>query len=128
MTAASRKIDALTGEYVMDATTRSWARATTPELALVQNVLRTPLGTAARDPSYGVAAVENAAPNAAAVWRQNVLTALKRWIDRGVLRDVTVESEVFATAFGHELRYAVTFRGRSNARTQRFPATGFEVV
>ena len=128
MTRASRKINALSGEYTHDATARTWARADAPELAIVQNVLRTPLGAAARDPSYGVAPVENAAPNAAAVWRQNVLVALKRWIDRGVLRDVTVESEVVRTEYGHELHYAVEFRGQSTSRTQRVPATGFEVI
>ena len=128
MTRASRKINALSGEYTHDPTARTWSRADSPELAIVQGVLRTPLGAAARDPSYGVAPVENAAPNAAAVWRQNVLVALKRWIDRGVLRDVTVESEVVRTEYGHELHYAVEFRGQSTSRTQRFPATGFEVI
>ncbi|MFO0610803.1 MAG: hypothetical protein U0324_47010 [Polyangiales bacterium] len=36
------------------------------------------LGSAGRDRTYGVAGVDNAAPNAAAVWRGNVLRAPAR--------------------------------------------------
>jgi phage baseplate assembly protein W len=120
MTALTRKVDPLTGDRSLAASTRTWEEPASPELALVQNVLRTPKGSAGRDPSYGVEPVDNAAPNAAAVWRQNVLAALKRWIDRGVLRDVTVEAEVVDAPTGAELRYRVTFYGRSRAGRQTF--------
>lgn len=109
----ARKIDPATGDRVMDRARRTWARAASSELAVVQNVLRTELGSAARDPSYGVRGVDNAAPNAAAVWRQNVLVALGRWIRSGVLRDVDVTSSVAQPASGGAaLTYRVTFKGR----------------
>lgn len=120
MTALTRKVDPVTGDRSLLAATRTWEEPASPELALVQNVLRTPKGSAARDPSYGVEPVDNAAPNAAAVWRQNVLAALKRWIDRGTLRDVTVEAEVVDAPTGAELRYRVTFYGRSRRDRQTF--------
>lgn len=116
----ARKIDPATGDRVMDRARRTWARAASPELAVVQNVLRTELGSAARDPSYGVRGVDNAAPNAAAVWRQNVLVALGRWIRSGFLRDVDVTSAVTPLAGGSAaLTYRVTFKGR-DGRTQSF--------
>lgn len=109
----ARKIDPTTGDRVMDRARRTWARAASLELAVVQNVLRTELGSAARDPSYGVRGVDNAAPNAAAVWRQNVLVALGRWIRSGFLRDVDVTSSVAQLASGGAaLTYRVTFKGR----------------
>lgn len=110
----ARAIDPVTGDYLWDRARRSWASAETPELAIVRNVLATPLGAAGRDRTYGVLGVDNAALNAAAVWRFNVLAALKRWIDRGVLRDVEVVSEARPLpAGGAALVYRVTFRGRS---------------
>lgn len=113
MIAFARKIDPASGDVVFDRARRTWARAASPELALVQNVLRTPLGSAGRDRSYGVAPVDNAAPNAAAVWRLNVLRALARWIADGTLRDVDVTSEVRPLATGGAaLAYRVSFKGR----------------
>jgi len=112
----ARHIDPTTG----DRTRRTFARARTPELAIVQNVLRTPLGSAARDRTYGVRPVDNAAPNAAAAWRQNVLVALARWVANGTLRDVDVTSVVVPLATGGSaLAYAVTFKGRDE-RVQTF--------
>lgn len=120
MPAVARKIDPTTGDRVMNRTARTWARATTRELALVQNVLRTPLGTAARDRTYGVRTIDNAAPNAAALWRQNVLTALSRWITNGTLRDVDVTSVVVPLVTGGSaLAYVVSFKGR-DGRVQTF--------
>lgn len=121
--ALTRKVDPLAGDRSVSAVTRTWEEPATPELAVVQNVLRTPLGSAARDPSYGVKMLDNAAPNAAAVWRQNVLSALKRWIDRGVLRDVTVDAEVSQPDTGATLAYSVSFRGRSSTALQTFADT-----
>lgn len=116
----TRAVDPITGERLLDPVRRTWAQPATPELAVVQNVLRTPLGSAARDRSYGVEQVENATPNADAVWRQNVLRALKRWIDSGFLRDVKVTSTVRQYPQQHVLAYRVTFRGR-DGRVQTFP-------
>ena len=118
--AFARKINPATGDRAFDRTRRTFARALTPELALVQNVLRTPLGSAARDRTYGVRGVDNAAPNAVAVWRQNVLVALSRWVANGTLRDVDVTSVVVPLATGGSaLAYAVTFKGR-DGRVQTF--------
>lgn len=120
MATFARRIDPATGDVAMDRARRTWARAASPELAVVQNVLRTPLGSAARDRTYGVADVDNAAPNAAAVWRGNVLRALARWTDSGFLRDVEVASEVTPLPNGGAaLAYRVTFKGR-DGRTQTF--------
>ncbi len=119
----ARKIDPATGDTTMDRARRTWARAKSPELAVVQNVLRTPLGSAGRDRTYGVAGVDNSAPNAAAVWRGNVLRALARWIESGFLRDVEVASEVTPLpGGGAALAYRVTFKGR-DGRPQTFEAT-----
>lgn len=117
MPAIARKIDPATGDRPVDRARRSFARALTPELAVVQNVLRTPLGSAARDRTYGVQRVDNAAPNAAAVWRLAVLRALSRWIRSGFLRDVEVESTVTSLRTGGAaLSYTVTFKGRDGRR------------
>lgn len=118
--AFARKINPTTGDRAFDRTRRTFARALTPELALVQNVLRTPLGSAARDRTYGVRGVDNAAPNVTAVWRQNVLVALSRWVTNGTLRDVDVTSVVVPLATGGSaLAYSVTFKGR-DGRVQTF--------
>lgn len=117
----ARKVDPATGELVMDRARRTWATATTPELALVQNVLRTPLGSAARDRTYGVQRIDNAAPNAAALWSQAVTRALKRWTDIGTLREVTVASRVLPLpSGGAALLYTVSFKGR-DGRPQTTP-------
>lgn len=114
--AFARKINPATGDRAFDRTRRTFARALTPELALVQSVLRTPLGSAARDRTYGVRGVDNAV----AVWRQNVLVALSRWVANGTLRDVDVTSVVVPLATGGSaLAYAVTFKSR-DGRVQTF--------
>lgn len=112
----ARRIHPETGELVFDDATRTWVAAHSPELAVVQNVLRTTLGSAARDRTFGVEPVDQALPNAAARWRQNVLVALKRWITSGFLRDVEVASEVRGFPQGAALFYTVTFRGRDGRR------------
>lgn len=91
---------------------RTWQRALTPELAVVVNVLATSLGTAARDRTYGVAEVDNDVPNAAALWRAAVASALSRWVARGFLRELVVEAEVLAGDGTTTLRSTVTFKGR----------------
>lgn len=123
----TRAIDPATGDRVFDDATRSWSGAETPELAIVQNVLRTPLGSAGRDRTYGVEGIDNAAANAAARWRQNVLRALAPWVTSGTLRDVDVQSETRPLPEGGSaLVYTVTFRGRSGPAqsTPERPALG----
>lgn len=116
MPAYARRIDPETGDVVFDAATRTWAAALAPELAVVQNVLRTPLGSAARDRTFGVESVDQDLPNAAARWRQNVFVALRRWIVSGFLREVEVASEVRRFPQGTALFYTVSFRGRDGRR------------
>lgn len=120
--AYARKIDPETGDVAVDAATRTWAPAASPELAVVQNVLRTPVGSAARDRTFGVEPVDQDLPNAAARWRQNVLVALRRWITSGFLREVEVTSEVRRFPEGNALFYVVTFKGR-DGRRQSTPRT-----
>ena len=122
MPAYARKIHPETGDVVFDDATRTWTAATTPELAVVQNVLRTPLGSAARDRTFGVEPVDQDLPNAAARWRQNVLVALRRWITSGFLREVEVTSEVRRFSQGNALFYTVSFKGR-DGRRQSTPQT-----
>lgn len=120
--AYARKIDPETGDVVLDDDTRTWTAATSHELAVVQNVLRTPLGSAARDRTFGVEPVDQDLPNAAARWRQNVLVALRRWITSGFLRDVEVAAEVRRFPQGNALFYTVSFKGR-DGRRQSTPQT-----
>lgn len=122
MPAYARKIHPETGDVVFDDNTRTWTAATTPELAVVQNVLRTPLGSAARDRTFGVEPVDQDLPNAAARWRQNVLVALHRWIVSGFLRNVEVAPEVRRFPQGNALFYTVSFKGR-DGRRQSTPQT-----
>lgn len=113
----SRATHPVTGDRVWDDARRSWASAASPELAIVRNVLATPLGSAARDRTYGVEPVDNAAPNAAARWRQNVLRALSPWVTAGTLRDLDVVSRVTSLpSGGGALFYTVRFRGRDGRR------------
>lgn len=112
----ARRIHPETGEVAFNDATRTWVEAASPELAVVQNVLRTPLGSAGRDRTFGVEGVDQALPNAAARWRQNVLVALKRWITSGFLREVEVTSEVRRFPQGAALFYTVSLRGRDGRR------------
>lgn len=109
----SRAIDPETGDRAWDAARGTWASAKSPELAIVQGVLTTELGSAARDRTYGVEGVDNAAPDAFAKWRANVFRALKYWIDNGVLRDVEVTGDVRPFEGTATLVYTVTFKGAS---------------
>lgn len=122
MTTFAREIHPETGELVFDDASRTWAEAASPELAVVQNVLRTPLGSAARDRTFGVEGVDQDLPNAGARWRQNVLVALRRWITSGFVRDVEVTPEVRRFPQGAALFYTVSFRGR-DGRRQSTPET-----
>lgn len=112
----TRSLDPATGDRRWNATRGAWDEAESPELAIVQNVLATEEGHAQRDAAFGVRHLTNASANAEATWRQNVLTALRRWVDDGTLRNVRVETELVPLdAGGAALSYAVTFRGRSGA-------------
>ncbi|MFA9269431.1 MAG: hypothetical protein ACEQSX_01550 [Baekduiaceae bacterium] len=110
MLQVARFIDPTTGDVALDG--RSWRRALTAELAIVVSVLRTPLGSAGRDRTYGIAEVDNELPNAVALHQQAVATALKRWTERGVIRELVVTGNVFAEPKGTVLRSTITFRGR----------------
>lgn len=110
MITAARFIDPVTGDVVLDG--RTWKRALTPELAIVVNVLRTPLGSAGRDRTYGIEEVDNELPNAVARHQQAVGAALKRWTERGTIRDLVVTGTVYAEPTGTVLYSTVTFRGR----------------
>lgn len=110
----ARFIDPVTGDVSLAG--RTWRRAPTPELAIVVNVLRTPLGSAGRDRTYGVEQVDNEVENAPARWKAAVQVALKRWVDRGTLRELVVEATPEAAATGTVLRSTVTFRGRDGRR------------
>ncbi|MDO9020571.1 MAG: hypothetical protein Q8S73_36950 [Deltaproteobacteria bacterium] len=108
--AIARYINPVTGDVSLDG--RTWRAALTPELAIVVSVLRTPLGSAGRDRTYGIEEVDNELPNAVARHQQAVATALKRWTARGTLRDLVVTAVPEARPMGTVLRSTITFRGR----------------
>lgn len=114
MAAVARFIDPVTGDVSLDG--RTWRRSLTPELAIVVNVLRTPLGTAGRDRTYGVEEVDNETTNAAARWKAAVAAGLRRWVERGTLRELVVEASAEAAETGTVLRSTITFRGRDGRR------------
>lgn len=118
----TRELDPATGDRRWDAARGTWAAAASPELTIVQNVLATEEGRALRDPTFGVVPLANAGTNAAAAWRQRVLTALRRWTADGTLRDVTVDTDVIPLdAGGAALVYTVSFYGRASAARQTTP-------
>jgi len=87
----TRQYDPATRDVRFDASRGSWRRGS-PAAELVTATLGTELGTAARDPSWGVdlARAQNARANAAAELRASVERALARYTATGALRDLAV--------------------------------------
>lgn len=115
-TPQTRRVDPVTRDYVFDNARRKHAAALSPDIAIVQNVVMTTLGSALRDPTYGIERVDNAAPNAEVRQRIAIERGLKRWIDAGFLRNVVVTAWVVAAPTGHEMRARVEFVGRDGER------------
>lgn len=109
--ALSRQMDPLTGDAVFDVSRRSWALGA-PLAERVLRCLRVPKGQAQRDPSYGVdwSAVDNARVNAAATARQAIVTALQRFVDRGELVELRVETDSLPAAGARAFLLKVSFR------------------
>jgi hypothetical protein len=109
--AFSRQMDAMTGDAVFDEDRRSWALGA-PLAERVLRCLRTTKGTAGRDPSYGMdwSTVDNARTNAAVAAKQAIKNALQRFVDRGVLAQLVVETDVVNTSDGKAFLFKVSFR------------------
>lgn len=109
--AFSRQMDPLTGDAVFDAARRSWALGA-PLAERVLRCLRVQRGQAARDPSYGVdwSPVDNARTNAAIAAKQAITGALKRFVDRGQLVDLVVETDAIPSAGAQAFLFKVSFR------------------
>ncbi len=87
----TRQFDPTSRDVRFDAARGSWRRGA-PAVELVTATLATELGTAARDPSWGIdlARAQNARTNAAAELRASVERALSRYTATGALRDLVV--------------------------------------
>lgn len=109
--AFSRQMEPETGDAVFDEARRSWALGA-PLAERVLRCLRVQRGQAARDPSYGVdwSALDNARANAAVAARQAITAALKRFVDRGELVDLVVETDVIPAAGAKAFLFKLSFR------------------
>jgi len=97
--AYTRALDPVTGEVQFDDKRATW-KAGHPTGEKVLRCLRTPKGSAARDPSYGVdyGRLDNARDGAAEIARTEITQALKRYTDRGEIRDLVIQVEVDGTS------------------------------
>lgn len=89
-----RSMNPLTGDVLFDQTRSSW-KLGAPIAERVLRTLRTPLGSARRDPSYGVdwAQVDNARTGVSAIAVQAIRTALAEFVARGEVTDLDVQVE-----------------------------------
>lgn len=108
----ARRLDPVTGDVVFDPARSSWATGS-PLAEVALRLLRTPRGSAARDPSYGVdwARLENARDDAGATAVQVIERAFDRWVRRREVRDLRVAAEVR----GQALFLRVEFRDGAGA-------------
>jgi phage baseplate assembly protein W len=99
-------MDPMTGARLFDRT-RNSLQAGSPYLEVAIRVVRTPLGTALRDPKFGVdyARLDNARDNAVAVARQVFKEAFQRWTARGEIRALVVTPEVHEQALLVDLEF-----------------------
>lgn len=97
----ARQYDPVTRDVRFDDARGSW-RAGSPAVELVTATLGTPLGTAARDPSWGIdtSKLDNARPNAEALYRAAATAALSRYVQTGALRDLVVTAKRDVTPLG----------------------------
>lgn len=104
--AFSPALDPLTGDVKFSQTRSSWTEGQ-PLVEKVIRCLRTPKGSALRDPTYGVdaGAFENARENAPAEAEAAIRAALQRFISRGELTDLAVEVEAQGTSLVFEVRF-----------------------
>jgi len=120
--AVTRKMDPLTGDVLFDTSRRTWATGA-PLMERVLRCLRTERGTAMRDPGYGVdwSPVDNARSNAGVAAQQAITEALRRFVDAGDLRDLTVQTDAIKAAGGMAFLFKLTFR---DVRGETFAITG----
>ena len=120
--AFSRQMDPDTGDAVFDESRRSWALGA-PLAERVLRCLRTQKGHALRDPSYGVdwTPLDNARSNAAVAAQQAVRTGLQRFLDRGEMRELRIETDVVEQAGAKAFLLSVSFR---DPRGTRYSLTG----
>lgn len=120
--AFSRQMEPETGDAVFDESRRSWALGA-PLAERVLRCLRTSKGSALRDPSYGLdwSAMDNARTNAGVAAQQAIKNALQRFVDRGALTQLVVETDVITTSDGKAFLFKVSFRDPMGSR---FTATG----
>lgn len=109
--AFSRQMNPDTGDAVFDDSRRSWALGA-PLAERVLRCLRTQKGLALRDPSYGIdwSAMDNARTNAGVAAQQAIKNALQRFVDRGALTQLVVETDVVNTSDGKAFLFKVSFR------------------
>jgi phage baseplate assembly protein W len=108
--AHARLIDPQTGEAVFDETTGSEAEQQ-PIAAVIAAVMRTPLGSALHDPSFGVdySQLETARTGSDTTAINAVRKALERWTKRGVFTLEDVRVGVFENDIGAALAWEIDF-------------------
>lgn len=115
-----RSMNPLTGDVLFDQTRSSW-KLGAPIAERVLRTLRTPLGSARRDPGYGVdwSQVDNARTNVASIATQAIRNALAEYVSRGELSDLDVQTETQdRNGGGVLLALQVSFRDARGAQVQ----------
>jgi len=113
--AVTRKLDPATGQWVLDADGRTYARGQ-PATELVVRALRTPRGSCPLDPTYGldVSRLDRARPDLAVTAQSAITAALAFLTSAGRITDLRVT----ASAERDRLVYSVDFydpRARTRA-------------
>jgi phage baseplate assembly protein W len=105
--AYSRKLDPLTGDYPFDTNKGTWI-AGHPMAERIHRCLRTPRGSAMRDPDYGLdtSQLDNARPNAESLLKNAIVRALDRYVKAGLLKtQPTVTTEKQGNLILYEVRF-----------------------
>lgn len=106
--AYTRDLDGGTGDVKFNASAETWSEGQ-PMTVAALTTLRTPKGRCLVDPDLGVDwdRVDALSQNAAATGRRIILDAFKRYVDAGLVRDVTADVEVDPSL--GRLLYSVSF-------------------
>lgn len=117
----TRQFDPISRDPRFDTTRATW-RQGAPAAELITATLATDLGSAARDPSWGIdlTRVQNARGNADVELRAAVERALARYVDAGTLRDLVVTIEAGTLPTGDAAMVArVRCKGRDGEPIER---------
>lgn len=93
--AYARQLDPATGEVVFDQTRSSWAEGH-PATEIAVRALRTPIGTAQRDPTYGLdlTGIDPSSKSAAAQIERAIRNCLDRFVKLGLFAILSCAAEI----------------------------------